>query len=89
MSRWINGSDDEVWDFLHHRAVKAGDVLVVPDEDDECYEDHPIFSSIDGYIPTRTPVKTDGDNADSENADGDTTPDPPVKTDGDNTEQAS
>ena len=44
MSRWINHSDDTVWDFLHDRQVKPGDVLTVPDEDDDGYENHPYFS---------------------------------------------
>jgi len=46
MSRYINDSDDEVFDFLSRQTAKPGEGIDVPDEDDECYEDHPIWKPV-------------------------------------------
>jgi hypothetical protein len=64
MSRWLNGSDEEVWDFIHHKAVKPGESFTIPDEDDEAYENHPIWQAVAdlGKQQQRKPVGDDADD---------------------------
>lgn len=59
MSRYINNTDDEVFDFLSRQSAKPGEAIVVPDGDDECYVDHPVWKQVNSLSSTPAVTPTE------------------------------
>jgi hypothetical protein len=46
VSRYINTSDDEMWDFLTRQSAPPGAAIEVPPEQEDAFENHPIWKPV-------------------------------------------
>jgi hypothetical protein len=46
VARYINSSDDAVWDFLTRQSAEPGDAIEVPPDQEDAFENHPIWKPV-------------------------------------------